>query len=229
MRFRYGTTPVPAPLPMQPQILKCAILGTEFLAVSNQVEPLGPQPTFAAGTPVRTETGYRNIEHLARGQLVMTSQGRLVPVLHKIARRVPARGRFAPHRLRAPYLELKCDIIVAADQRIEIRGSDVEYSFGTEAVFVGARSLVNGHAAFRQTARPFATYYQVVLASHDCIDVAGASLESLYIGRIRRRPGQLRRTLLSAIDRESLPEHRGIKHAALRPFDAIALLDQIAA
>lgn len=227
--FDSFSVPVPVPLLLTQDVLRKTKMHGDFLAISDVVEPLGPQPGLLGDAPVRTEIGFVRIKDLKRGQRIATSQGSFEPVLEKIARRVPARGRFMPFSLRAPYLELQQDVIVSADQRIELRGSEVEYNFGQEAVFVAARALANGRCAHRAPAEPFVTYYQVVLAGHDCIEVAGASLESLYIGRIRRHPGKLNRSLLRGAGRTGLPEHRGIKHLALRPFDAAALLDQRAA
>ena len=223
---------IPPSLPWQNVTRNRAITladGVVYVAISDDVEPLGPAPAITAGTPVTTAHGLIPVEALRCGDLVMTTSGDLVPVLYKTARRVPTRGRFAPYRLRAPYLELKHDIIVGGDQHIEMRGSDVEYTFGKEAVFVAAKSLANGYAARLEPTGPFVTYHQIVLPTHDSILVAGAALESLYVGRLRRHAGQLTRSILRKAHRNQLPEHAGIRHPALRRFDTIALLDQRAA
>ncbi len=227
--FKTAKVPVPEALPLTTRVLRRARMNTGFFAVADSVMPLGPLPALASDTPIRTESAFTRVKDLRRGQRVLTGRGTFEPVLHLVKCQVPARGRHAPIRLRAPYLELRRDIVVGADQRIELRGTDVEYSFGKEAVYVAARALANGHAAHPEPSPPFVTYHHVVLPSHDSVLVAGASLESLYIGRIRRHPGQLSRTMFRNLDKAHLPEHGGIKHPALRPFDASVLLDQRAA
>ena len=110
-----------------------------FVALSDEIEPLGPMPGLVGSTPVLTPDGYLPVGHLRRGDLVTTESGETVPVLQSISRRVPARGSFQPIRLRAPYFGLRRDIVVAPHQRLVIRGSQVEYMFGKEAVLVPAR------------------------------------------------------------------------------------------
>ena len=54
---------------------------------------------------------------------------------------------FHPIRLRAGYFGLTRDIAVSPNQKLVLRGSDVEYMFGREAVLVPARHLLNNIAA----------------------------------------------------------------------------------
>jgi hypothetical protein len=68
-----------------------------------------------------------------------------------------------------------------------ILGSDVEYTFGQEAVLVPARHLVNGFAARYEPTGSTVTYTHLLLPEHETLLVAGSSFESLYIGRIRRK------------------------------------------
>lgn len=227
--FKTAAMPVPDPMILAARSLHQAAFSSEFLAIASQIEPLGPMPALTAMTPVLTRDGYVPVSQLQRGQVVLTGHDVWSPVLHVVKHTVPARGRFAPIRLRAPYLELKHDIVVSADQKVELRGTEVEYCFGKEAVYVRARALSNGFAAHSEPSGPFVTYYHVVLPSHDSLEIAGTCLESLYIGRMRRHPGQLRRSLFRSSDRNLLPEHGGTRHVALRTFDAHVLLAQRAA
>ena len=162
-----------------------------------QIEPLGPMPALTGNVPIRTPCGYRRVGHLKRGDLILTEMGETVPVLHVIRRRVPARGSFRPVRLRAPYFGLRQDVIVAPHQRLVLSGSQVEYTFGREAVLVPARYLINGVSALAVDGPDELTYHQLLLPDHEVLLAAGCPMESLYIGRLRRKPEQLAASLLA--------------------------------
>ncbi|MEX0311901.1 MAG: Hint domain-containing protein [Tateyamaria sp.] len=201
----------------------------QFAAISDDILPLGPMPSLHPETPIATPTGYRPAQSLQRGDTVTTDTGDIVPVLHTVRHTVPARGSFAPVRLRAPYFGLQRDIVVAPEQRLVLKGSEVEYIFGQEAVLVPARHLVNGHAAVWNACASLVDYVQVVLPGHEALVAAGCALESLYIGRIRRDAERLDASVLSDIPSRLLPEHARPIHQVLGSFEAITLVDQRAA
>jgi hypothetical protein len=220
------------------QDLRDAILGkgdrtlstdAVFVALSDQIEPVGPMPTLALDTLIMTPQGQRQICTLKRGDIVMTEHNGAVPVLQRITRTVPALGSFAPIRLRAPYFGLRQDVVAAPDQRLVIGGSDVEYMFGQEAVLVPARHLVNGFAARFAPAGATISYTHLLLPEHETLLASGSSFESLYIGRIRRRKVRLSSSLLSHFDRNGLPEHGKPVFPILKAFEAITLVAQRAA
>lgn len=200
-----------------------------FAALSDSVEPVGPTPTLCGQTMIETPWGYKAADSLQRGDIVLTRERETVPILHRIDRTVPARGSYAPVRLRAPYFGLLEDTLVAPQQRLVIDGPEVEYLFNQEAVLVPARHLVNGFAARQEPARTTVAYCQFILPAHQAIMVAGTALESLYIGRLRRKPAVLAATLLSNLDRNSLPEHGQTAFKELKWYDAIHLARQRAA
>ncbi len=193
------------------------------VALSGQIEPLGPMPGLTGQTPVATPRGYVAAGHLKRGDMVLTEGGNAVPVLQAVAREVPAHGSFRPVRLRAPYFGLRCDITVAPHQRLVLRGSDVEYTFGHEAVLVPARHLIDGISAFHVDGPRLVNYHQMVLPAHEVVLAAGAPLESLYIGRLRRKPAERAASLLAEAQRDHLPEHPYPVWPVLKPFEAITL------
>jgi hypothetical protein len=194
-----------------------------FAALSDRVEPVGPMPGLSGTVPVRVPGGYVAAGQLRRGDCVRGTGGAVVPVLHRLARSVPAAGSFRPVRLRAPYFGLRADIVVAPHQRLVIGGSDVEYLFGTEAVLVSACHLVNGSAAVHAEAGPVARYHGLVLPEHEEIEAAGARTESLYLGRIRRKPEVVGMSLLAGLDRARLPEHPRPLWPVLKSYEAITL------
>ncbi len=200
-----------------------------FSALSDDILPIGPMPSLHPATPIATPGGYRPAEVLQRGDTVVTDSGDIVPILHTIRHTVPARGSFAPVRLRAPYFGLQRDIVVAPEQRLVLKGSEVEYIFGQEAVLVPARHLVNGHAAIWNTCGNTTDYVQLILPGNESLIAAGCAVESLYIGRIRRDAERLDASVLADVPSRLLPEHARPIHQVLGPFEAITLIDQRAA
>lgn len=108
----FTIVPVPAPRPIRLGDMRALVRGGRkrfmspdvvYLAVSTGIEPAGPMPSLGASTPIATPRGYRPVSSLRRGDIVLTDTGEAVPVLQTLARTVPARGTFAPIRLRAPY------------------------------------------------------------------------------------------------------------------------------
>jgi hypothetical protein len=200
-----------------------------FVAASTKIEPIGPMPSLTSALPIRTPQGYRKAWDFRRGDVVSTSDAGIVPVLHTLRRTVPAFGSFSPVRLRAPYFGLQQDIVVAPHQRLMISGSRVEYMFSVESVLVPACHLVNGRAAVRETGHQLVSYCHLLLPDHECLDAAGTEVESLNIGRIRRRKAILEASLLAPFDRATLPDHTHTLAPVLRPFEAISLAEARAA
>lgn len=218
----------PLPLPMLRSMLchpSCREMDREviFVALSERVEPVGPLPGLCPDVPVMTPQGEVPVGQLRRGDLVETDGTAPVPVLQAIARRVPGHGSFRPVRLRAPYFGLRHDITVSPQQRLVLRGSEVEYLFGSEAVLVPARHLVNGSWALLAETPPVITYHQLLLPGHEEILCAGTRTESLYVGRLRRNRDRLAASALAGFDRARLPEHPRPVWPVLRPFEAITL------
>lgn len=194
-----------------------------FVAVSDAIEPVGPMASLLAQVPVLTPTGYRPVAELQCGDTVKTYTSGVVPVLHRLSRIVPALGSFQPVRLRAPYFGLKRDVLVAPHQRLVVGGSDVEYIFGRDAVLVPAISLVNGFAAAYEEGLQMVEYHQLLLPNNEPVTAAGAELESLYVGKLRRRADQLKQTLLSQVPRNLMPEHTSTGLKVLGAFEAMTL------
>lgn len=229
-------TMAPPPLPVallramaRPTTLRSVDVDVIYFAISDTVEPVGPMPAMTDATPVDTAQGPMPLRCLRRGDVVQTAHSGLQPVLDVPSREVPARGSFQPVRLRAPYFGLAEDIVVAPEQRLLLSGSDVEYLFGREGVLVAARHLANGSAALYEEDRLLVRYAQPLLPGHETLHCAGASLESLYIGRLRRKPAQLEASLLHDYGRARLPEHAHAAYRLLKPYEAITLVEMRAA
>jgi len=197
-----------------------------YVALSDQIEPVGPMPSLMPDTPIATPDGYRAIKDLRRGDTVLTPDEEIVPILHVLSRQVPAFGCFAPVRIRAPYFQLKRDIDIAPSQRLVLSGSEVEYLFGQESVLVAARHLTGSSGAVPLSVGPVATYWQLLLPRHEALIAGGTVTESLFIGRLRRKKDDLKASILAGLDRTGLPEHGRSVYPVLPAFEAIILAER---
>ncbi len=229
-RIRSRSLPPPHPMPLEDLRMITRYPArremdpdVSFLAVSDQVEPIGPMPGLTANVPISTPHGPVAASKLRRGDTVLTSTGDIMPVLQTVHQTVPARGSLRPVRLRAPFFGLAHDIVLAPHQRLVIGGSEVEYMFGSEAVLVPARHLVNGASAFYADGPDLVTYHHILLPEHAAVLAAGCPVESLYIGRLRRDPAALAESVLHAAPRHRLPEHASPIRPVLRQFEAVTL------
>ncbi|MDC0737625.1 Hint domain-containing protein [Cognatishimia sp. SS12] len=200
-----------------------------FMALSDRVEPVGPLPTLCPRTPIMTPFGEKPAGALKRGDLVTTLAGDSVPVIHSLRHTLPARGSFQPVRLRAPYFGLTHDIVVTPEARLLVGGTQVEYLFGAENVLVPVKHLMSNASAHPEAGHQLVTFVQLLLPDHEAIMVNGTALESLGIGRMRRKKDLLRHTLLGQFDPQSLPEHSKTTYAILKHFEAVTLAQHRAA
>ncbi|MEM9580101.1 MAG: Hint domain-containing protein [Pseudomonadota bacterium] len=184
---------------------------------------VGPSATLDYHTPILTPQGYRKIGQLHHGDCVVTPSGDIVPILAQLCRTVPAYGSAAPVRLRAPYFGLHSDLVMAGPQRMIVGGSVVEYTFGCDSVLIPAQHLINGTAAIAQPVQDLATYYQLLLPDGQPMIASNVQVESLHVGRIRRRKDVFGRTTLAGLPRHLMPEHSAPTSQILRPFEAITL------
>jgi hypothetical protein len=184
---------------------------------------IGPSATLDYHTPVLTSFGYRKIGEIKAGETVITPSGSGVPVLGTFRTTHPGFASQAPVRLRAPYFGLQSDLVMAGTQRMIAGGSDVEYTFGQDNVLIPAQHLINGTAAIAQPASGLVTYFQLLLPQNEAIVASDVHMESLFIGRLRRKREIFKYTTLAALPRHLLPEHAKRPHQVLRPFEAVTL------
>ena len=199
------------------------------LALSDRIEPVGPAPTIAAGALVDTPAGPRPIENLRLGDMVTTAAHGAQPIRWIINAELPARGHLAPICLRAPYLGLSGDIIVAHDQHVVISGIEAEYNFGEDSVLIEAGQLTGLPAATVQAGHRTQQYYQLLLDNHECIRLSGAWCESLFVGRLAQSAEVLATTRLAAMPSSGVPVHHGFARPVLREYESQTLLAAMSA
>ncbi|MDW4549359.1 Hint domain-containing protein [Defluviimonas sp. D31] len=195
-----------------------------WLGLADHWQTVGPTPGLAPRTEIVTADGPRPIATIRPGDLVLTADNGLQPVLWQGGIEVPAIGRFRPVRLIAPYFGLGSDLIVQPSQRIALSGADVEYHFGEDEVLVEARYLVNGETAVWEAEAETSICHGLLLERHALIAAGGVWTESLYLGRIAANPALARTTAPGALAaRGALPVHSRPARRELLEFEALEL------
>jgi hypothetical protein len=121
---------------------------------------------FMAGTMIRTPDGEVPIETLKRGDLVLTNDGRSVPVdwlgIQTVSLRFADKMRVLPIRIRAGAIAENVpsrDLLVSPDHALLVEGALIQ-----------AGALVNGASIVRDNNVPTTfTYYHVEVADHSLI------------------------------------------------------------
>jgi hypothetical protein len=121
---------------------------------------------FLAGTLIRTPAGEVEVESLKHGDLVLTQDGRTVPVdwlgIQTVSLRFADKMRVLPIRIRAGALaeNVPCrDLLVSPDHAILVDGA-----------LIHAGALVNGTSIVRETNVPSTLkYYHVEVEDHSLI------------------------------------------------------------
>lgn len=137
---------------------------------------------FAAGTRLRTPEGERAVETLAAGDLVETLDRGAQPVRWVGRRLVPARGRFAPVRIRAGAFGAARDLLVSPQHRMLLRGPEAELLFGAPEALAAARHLVDGDRVRIDETMDVVEYVHVLFDRHEIVFAEGAPTESFHPG-----------------------------------------------
>jgi hypothetical protein len=121
---------------------------------------------FMAGTMIRTPDGEVAIETLKRGDLVLTNDGRSIPVdwlgVQTVSLRFADKMRVLPIRIRAGAIAENIpsrDLLVSTDHALLVEGALIQ-----------AGALVNGTSIVREANVPTTfTYYHVEVEDHSLI------------------------------------------------------------
>ncbi|MDS9469784.1 Hint domain-containing protein [Paracoccus sp. MBLB3053] len=140
---------------------------------------------FAAGTLVRTPVGETAVEALRIGDLIMTDDGRSIPVRwigrQTVDKRFTPTERFVPVRVRAGALGggiPHSDLVLTADHALILDG-----------IAINASALVNGRTIAYEPSCNLPdriTYYHVETEGHEIIVANGVAAET-YVDYITRR------------------------------------------
>lgn len=147
---------------------------TGFVTV-NQV------PCFVAGTMIDTPDGPRAVHMLEPGDLVNTRDHGPQPVRWVGRRTVPAKGAFAPVRIRAGALGDHDTVMVSPQHRVLVQDVLAHLMFEEPEVLAAARHLVNDNS-IRVVEGGRVDYVHVLFDQHEIITANGLLSESFLPG-----------------------------------------------
>lgn len=210
--------------------------GNGAIALNNA--NFAPPPVyvcFCSGTRILTPSGYRKIETLIRGDLVVTAQGEPKPILWigqtdvsvEEMRRDPDRR---PIRIKANSISSgvpSTDLDVSAQHRIAIQTPCAALLFGEGNVMVRAKHLTGSIAETLMPRAPV-SFFHLLLDEHDMVIANGLEAESFqpslrnYLGL----PPQMKKTFNSAVDQELLNDlfHRPDAMSTLKSHEVGVLI-----
>ncbi|WP_425074487.1 Hint domain-containing protein [Sagittula sp. S175] len=142
---------------------------------------------FTPGTRILTPTGYRVIDDLLPGDLVLTRDDGPQPLRWVGQSRRLAKGKTAPVRIAPrtfptdPALKDPRPLLVSPQHRMLIEGYETELLFGAEEVFVAATHLEGFPGITRQEGREV-TYIHLAFDRHQVITAEGVATESFFVG-----------------------------------------------
>ncbi len=137
---------------------------------------------FVAGTRIETDRGPVAVETLAPGDLVVTLDHGLQPILWTGCRTVPATGRLAPIRFSAGMIGNRRPLYLSPQHKVLVRDPEAELMFGSPEVFVPAKGLVGGSNVRQERTAGLVTYHHILFARHEIVFAEGAATESLNPG-----------------------------------------------
>lgn len=220
----------PLPLPLRDAVRMMADHGhcrtsdgLHFAAVADTVMPIGPLPTMVPNTKIETPRGLTSVASLKVGQRVFAADGRKAQIRAIVSAVLPARARFAPLQMRAPYHGLRHDIALAPEQRLRQNGSEVEYLFGTEAISVHAEHLHDGMTALPIKCGLTQTYYQILLDRQISLNVGGLAFESFDAALLVADPALRAHSVLTGLPQELMPKQVNEGAPVLLGFEALTL------
>lgn len=140
---------------------------------------------FCHGTDILTPSGYRKVELLRPGDMVVNDAGEAVPILwmgQSTASREAMRSDPTRRPIRIPAHSISdgvpyCDLYVSAQHRVVLEGTWSELLFGEARVFVRALHLV-GTMADSIMPETALTYFHILLADHEILLANGLATES---------------------------------------------------
>jgi len=219
----------PLPLPMDDMAAIAGGAGRfggqlAWLGFTNAIERIGHVPGVIGATLVRTPAGMKRLDSLRPGDLVATREHGALPLRWIGGIEMPARGSFAPVRLRAPFFGNRSDLVVSVNQKVMLSGAEVEYLFGEDEVTVEAGRLVDGRTALAERRRSLVRFYSVLLDHHALLDADGGGVESLFVAANRSDQSPEYGWLRDSLKPVALPSHPHPALLALRGYEAVTLL-----
>ncbi len=160
--------------------------GTGAIPLDNtDTSPTTVYICFCGGTDILTPSGYRKVEELRAGDLVLNDTGGAVPVLwigQSTVSREDMQNDPTRQPIRIPANSVRAgvpcsDLYVSAQHRVVLEDAWTELFFGEARVLVPAAHLV-GTIAESILPEAAVTYFHILLADHEIILANGLMTES---------------------------------------------------
>ena len=196
-----------------------------FAAVAEGLIPIGPLPSLNGDTPIPTPRGPVALNRIRPGQIVQTADGGTAQVRWVGGLALPARARFTPLRLRAPFYGARHDILCAPCQQIHFRSTDVEYLFAAHTVAARAGDLLDGIGPQADHTAPTVAYWQMLLDRAVPISIHGVACETLDASPLIADAGLRAHSMLRHMPPELLPLGRTRTVPRLQAFETRSLCE----
>ncbi|OUD09813.1 hypothetical protein BVC71_08285 [Marivivens niveibacter] len=196
---------------------------TQFCAMANTIEPVGLPASLSGDAIIETTSGPQKVKDIKPGTSIHTANGGRAQVLHVVEQSLPARGRFAPRVIRAPFYGATTNIGFGATQQIELAGSKIEYLFNQEHVLAEIGHLVDDSEIVVDTRNDVVTYFHLLLDQHDVISLSGVRAPTLNPAHFRANPEVIRAGILRDVPIELLPNSTSLDMPHLRNFEALLI------
>jgi hypothetical protein len=157
---------------------------------SYQATDLASPPCFVTGTLILTPAGWRPIEDLAVGDLVLTRDNgpqsiRWVGAVRLDARRLARRPEFRPLCIRRGAFGVETparDLRLSPQHRILLSGPRLMMHFGEDEMLCAARHLVDGLRVRVDDAKDGVVYHHILFDTHEIVMAEGLWTESFLPG-----------------------------------------------
>jgi hypothetical protein len=162
-----------------------SLVGDAYLGMSASRERGDFVPCFVAGTRLATPSGWREVEMLSVGALVMTQDHGFEPIRWIGSATCPTEGAMVPIRIRAGALgpNMPCrDLTVSPQHRMVLRSRIAERMTGTREVLVPAKKLLGLPGVEEVRRGGTVTYLHLMFDAHEIIFAEAAPTESLLPG-----------------------------------------------
>jgi hypothetical protein len=132
-------------------------------------------PCFARGTRIATPTGYRTVERLGVGDLVLTRSGRARPAIWIGERKIDCRRHNRPQAVLPVLIQAGAfaENVPARDLLLS-----PDHAMFSDGALVPIKYLINGTTIAQQDRRTQVHYFHVELDRHDVVLAEGLEVES---------------------------------------------------
>jgi len=188
-------------------------------AFSDRIEPVGYVDGVGGDTVIRTQDGELPIQELTAGTKLWTDSGKLARVLAVVERQVPNVGLMRMHRLRRPFEQLTRSTTLSQGCQIMTSGTDADYLFGEQYVFVRAGEVTPFLSSTYKSQQLVTARWSLVVEGGEAVEANGIFLSS---ATCHHSIDAHKFTALRDVEHASLPRQTASK--SLESFEAIALL-----